>query len=721
MNFFRLSFDSQAGFHCILSENSTNGIQMKDTKVKEAYPVMDKMTIKDVLSVKYLSGLPKWSQDGQWLLYQWNDGGVHDLWLINIQTNQPTVQLTHAKSGVSDFTWRPNSREIAYVMDGALYLAKLDQPITTKQVTWQGGIMGCIAFSPNGEWLAFTDAKTLMFLQVDTGLRKDIKPLGDVFARRFSQTVHQDSFCWNPDGSMFLYTWVDAVKKPWLAICTLEDGNVWRSAGHSKMISSGEWLASNSFIFLLNGAFGAEYISYHVTIPARETWQNYQNLGIVSRFTPQIEVITSLQDVERSCNFQYMTAVRPGGNELLLALELDGFLHHYLYSIPDKTLTQLTFGHCEDLGQAGDQADWSPDGRYFLYASNRNQRIERQIWCYDTLSGCEQQLTNAPVTNLAPVFAPDGQSFVYTHCDKRRNGDLWLYDLTTGQIRQLTDSMPDDLADKMVESEVVQYAGAEGWMLDAFLYKPVDFDPRKKYPAIVWVHGGPMRQMRGSWHPSATYAHFYAFNQYLANQGFVVLSPNFRGGIGYGRDFRHGLWQKKGIDDTIDIVNGGRYLKQLEFVDPDRVAVYGLSYGGYMTLHALTQFPDVFACGINLAGLWDISQWGLWMRSEYGNYDGDSYFLGDMELHPELWALGSPCTYKNNLSKPLLSLQGTADLNVDITQQDKLIRDCVALGRGDAFQAVYYPGESHTFRYRKTWLDALPRMMKFFNQYLKKE
>jgi len=127
----------------------------------------------------------------------------------------------------------------------------------------------------------------------------------------------------------------------------------------------------------------------------------------------------------------------------------------------------------------------------------------------------------------------------------------------------------------------------------------------------------------------------------------------------------------------------------------------------------------MFACGINIAGLWDIAQWGFWMRNQYGNYNGDPYFLGDMEKTPELWAKGSPCTYKKNLSRPLLSLQGTADPNVDITQQDKLVRDCVTLGRGADFRAVYYPGENHTFRWRKTWLDAFPQMIEFFDQHLK--
>jgi dipeptidyl aminopeptidase/acylaminoacyl peptidase len=148
--------------------------------------------------------------------------------------------------------------------------------------------------------------------------------------------------------------------------------------------------------------------------------------------------------------------------------------------------------------------------------------------------------------------------------------------------------MPEGLDSKLVKKSLIQYSGAKDWPIDAFLYLPQNFDPQKKYPAIVWVHGGPARQMRGSWPPSATYALFYAFNQLLTSRGYVVLSPNFRGGIGYGRKFKHGLWKVKGQDDTIDIVNAGKKLKTLDMSMKTR-SQFMASVMSYMTLHSLTQ------------------------------------------------------------------------------------------------------------------------------------
>ncbi|MCG8500831.1 MAG: prolyl oligopeptidase family serine peptidase, partial [Firmicutes bacterium] len=405
------------------------------------------------------------------------------------------------------------------------------------------------------------------------------------------------------------------------------------------------------------------------------------------------------------------------GHQLLLGLESDGYFHYYKYNLDNSELTQLTDGKCEDFGQMGDKLSLSPTGEQFVFASNRHHRVERQLYIYDLNKDSLKQITDLPVTNTLPSWSPDGTKIAYLHADKRRNGDLWVYDLGSEESCQLTDSMPAGLAEKIQESELVTYKGANNWDIDAFLYKPAGFDASKKYPAIVWVHGGPVRQMRGSWHPSGGYSHFYVFNQHLASQGYVVLSPNFRGGIGYGSEFRYGLYLKKGVDDTIDIVNAGRYLKQLPFVDENRVAVYGLSYGGYMTLHSLTQYPEEFAAGINLAGLWDIAQWARWMKEIYENYNGDAYFGGNIEERPDLWSLGSPVTYKENLCKPLMSLQGTADPNVDFDQLNSLVKDLTKMG--SQHEAIYYPDEMHTFRWRHTWQDALPRMVAFFDQYLK--
>lgn len=685
---------------------------------------MSQIKIDQILSVKYLNGLPLWSKDGKFLAYKWNDGGKSDLWAISFAQgkDKPSLpkKITEARSGVASFAWHPKKNEIIYIQDGNLFFQNLESSEESlKQLTFKGSLMGRLALDKEGHNLAVTDGKTIFFYNLIKDQFKDFQPIGEVFGGRFSQTVHADSFEFSPNGKMLLYTWFDQSKKPYLAICHLEKGNVWRSAGHIWQISNGQWLDDNRFIYRLAAPFAYQTEYYLNTIPAESEWADYSYLNIFSQFKPESKIIFSQKDEERKVNFTEFAVIRPGAQDILFGSDRDGFLHHYLLNLKSMELKQLTFGNCEDYAQAGDRIVWDHEGKTYLYASNRKNRVERHIWQLDPESGQDICLIDDPVTNLNPVFSPDGSAFVYNHSNKLENADLWLYDFESSRKIKLTESMPIGLREKLVESELISYKGAKDWDIDGFLYKPQDFDPNKKYPAIVWVHGGPMRQMRGSWHPSSTYALFYAFNQLLSSEGYVVLSPNFRGGIGYGRDFRHGLYNVKGLDDTIDIVKGGEYLKNLEYVDENKVAVYGLSYGGYMTLHSLGQYPETFACGINIAGLWDIAQWGFWMRELYGNYHGDSYFLGYMEANPQAWALGSPCTYKENINKPLLSLQGTLDPNVDITQQDKLVMDMVKLGKKEDFRAIYYPKESHTFRWRHTWQDAFPQMLEFFAQHLK--
>ncbi len=675
---------------------------------------MDRMTINDVLSLKYLSSF-KWSPCGKFLAYVWNDGGVSNLWLVNADGSVPARQITNAKKGVSAYTW--TSEELFVISDGnvEVYSGDLDRE-NAELMTTAGGYRGRLVWSKESQCLAYTNGRILTFSNSETFETIDIHPLGEVFAGKFSQTVRGDSFAWSPSGDKFMYTFVDEKQTPYLAIVLANGKHIWRSDGHVEQIGDAQFLDDNRFVYALRGRYGAQTTYYLGTIPPETEWKDYSHINAVSQFVLLTQKLITVGDPEEKGAFYSSVTPIPNGDNLILTTEDDGYLHHYLFDLATGAKEQLTFGECVDYGQMGDEISFSPCGKYFVFASNRTQRVERQLWIYDLEKSEMRQLTDLPVTNTLPQWSPTGDQIAFFHADKRRNGDLWVVDIDGKECTQLSFSMPEGLADKLVESEHVTYRGALDWELDAFLYKPTDFDPKRQYPAIVWVHGGPMRQMRGSWHVSATYAHFYALNQFLANQGYVVLSPNFRGGIGYGRDFRLGLYQKKGIDDTIDIVNAGQYLRDLPYVKNDMVAVYGLSYGGYMTLHALTQYPESFAMGINIAGLWDIAQWGRWLDTTYGNYQGDANFCGRIEEHPDLWAAGSPVHYKEGLCKPLMSLQGTADPNVDFSQLDLLTKDCVAMGADHT--AVYYPDEMHTFRWRRTWQDALPRMITFFADHL---
>ncbi len=668
------------------------------------------ITIDEILSVKYLSGY-EWSPDSKKICYKLNDGGVTDAYVVDV-TNKKRTKITEASKGVSGIKWSKNG--LVLIIDGNVHIYK-DQKLS--QITSLGNIRSKIDISKDDTTLAYTDGESITFYNLINNSDITFKGLGEVFAARFSQSVSMDSFYFSPDGSLFLYTFLNQAQKPFLAITTIEGEHVWRSEGHTKQINDAKWIDNKRFVYKLTGRFRSSAEYYIASIPKKDSWVDYSSINAVSQFVINKELIVSgKEDNERGA---FYTNVTPNIEEdmLLFGLELDGFYHHYKYDLKTSDLIKLTTGKCEDLGQMGDSITVSPNGKKFVYASNKTHRVQRQLFEYDLETENEVQLTDYPVTNVGPKYSPDGKMIAFNHSSKKENGDLWVIDLDSLEMTQLSNSMPKGLNDKLVESELVSYKGAKDWDIDAFLYKPKDFDETKKYPAIVWVHGGPMRQMRGAWHPSSTYSHFYAYNQYLVSQGYVVISPNFRGGIGYGTEFRYGLYKNKGIDDTIDIVSAGKYLKSLDYVDENKVAVYGLSYGGYMTLHSLTQYPESFAMGINIAGLWDIAQWGRWIRDTYGNYVGDANFCGMVEERPDLWAKGSPVFYKENLNKPLMNLQGTKDPNVDFNQLNRIVKDCVKLGV--THESVYYPDEMHTFRYRRTWKDALPRMNAFFDKYLK--
>lgn len=669
---------------------------------------MSKINIEEILAVKYLQEWD-WSPDGRLISYLWSDGGLVDCWLVPVDGSGEARQLTSAKRKVSTAAWNPISGALALVMDGDLYLAEPENGwFGLRRVTVTGDVEGGLVWSKDGEMLLLTMAGAYYQLGGAELWRKVKLPGKPVAAN------------WSPDSGHLLFRCTDENYQDRVILADRQGSLLWMSDNYQVRVTDAQWIDSTRFVYQVSKEIGRVHDWFLATIPQDAELADYSRIGEQIKLQPAIAHLYREEQADRRGSLMFSGILpSPGGEHLLFSLELDGWLHHYAYDLGSHKLQQLTKGQCEDFGHASDRPHWSPDGQRFVYASNRGDLIRRDLWVYDMISRTEQQVTNFPVTNLQPKWSPDGQQIAFIHCDEYRNADLWVMDMPSLKPRQLTNSMPDGLADKLQKQEHITYKGAQDWDMDGFLLKPADFDPNKQYPALVWVHGGPIRQMRGSWNPSYSYAHFYAFNQYLASKGYVVLSVNYRGGIGYGKDFRFGLYHKMGVDDVTDVVNAGHYLKGLPYVNSDKVGVYGLSYGGYMTLHCLTQYPDEFAIGINFAGIWDQSQWARWIesRSHRGGTQFACFFGGMPSDSPELYAQGSPVTFRENLRKPLINFQGTKDANVDFAQLDRIVEDCVQMGK--TYEAYYYPGEVHMFAQRSTWRDVLPKMERDLEKYLK--
>jgi len=203
---------------------------------------------------------------------------------------------------------------------------------------------------------------------------------------------------------------------------------------------------------------------------------------------------------------------------------------------------------------------------------------------------------------------------------------------------------------------------------------------------------------------------YYSMHQYLVQQGYIVLSPNYRGSSGYSRDWATGHHMDLGGDDYLDVAGGADYLKTLGYVDPDRIGVWGLSYGGFLTLQAVTVTPNLFRCAINVAGV------GNWA----GGSTGGGWLTARMSTpveNPEGFDRSAPVKRIETLVRPLLILHGTNDVNVGIRESLVLIDALVK--KGKKFDTAFYPGEIHFFRRAAVLRDAWTRTEEFFDRHLK--
>lgn len=664
------------------------------------------LTLDDVLDLKYL-GKWDWSPTSVWLAWQWDAGGVVDLWLVQ-PGGSLARPLTRAKEGVQDFAWRPGTEELAYADESGLWLAKPDGAgwYAAQRLVARSERHGQLAWSPDGRSLAYACGGALWLHELATGEHREVGLPGKL-AAGWQASV---PLAWSPQGHYLACGFVSETGLPAVAVIRPDGQLVWRSQ-EDDPAGAQVWADPATLLFRCNRKLNTVTDAYLVLLPGGAA-DGGQGGGAGEG--PVVRPIYHTEGDGLGPNWPGPCVPSPDGSAILMLLEDDGWAHLYLYDRAGRELEQVTFGACEDFGHAGDEPAWTPDGKYVVYSSNRNGPGWRHLWLLEAATGAGRQLTCGEVTDVQPKVSPDGQFLAFARADAFRNLDLWVAPWEDpGGAKQITFSMPPAWTpEAQVRPEEVSYRGALGWEIQAQLYRPHGWEPSggKRLPALVWVHGGPVRQMRPTWHPMHSYAIFHAFHQYLLGRGYVVLTINFRGGVGYGRAFRHGLHRKMGVDDVIDVVEAGRYLKSLPYVDPERVAVWGLSYGGFLTLHCLTQYPLEFRCGVNVAGIWDFAQWTKWVEKRHGRTGGlfKAYLGGDPEQAPELYRQASPCTYKEGLSRPLINLHGIEDANVDFAQMDRIVLDCVELGRD--YEAFYYPKEVHTFRWRRTWRDAFPKI-----------
>jgi len=407
----------------------------------------------------------------------------------------------------------------------------------------------------------------------------------------------------------------------------------------------------------------------------------------------------------------------PNGRWIAFLSDQDGWDHLSVVPVAGGREIQITKGNFEVWRPV-----WSHDSTRIAFDANEpdypgDRRLGVAILGNDPAHATIAWITSGKGTNVEPHWAADGKRLVYQHTDSHNSADLFVIDAVPGaRPVRLSDSMPSSIdRSTFVEPQLVHYPGPDGKSLPGWLFVPKGLDRTKKYPAIVWIHGDGINQNYDGWHIQRNYAVYYSFHQYLLQQEYVVFAPDYRGSIGYGRDWRTGVYMDVGGNDAKDAWMSANYLKTLPYVDADRLGVWGLSYGGFFTLIAMTDQPTIFRAGVDVAGVVDYAMY----YSDPYHGDWTEERIGTPQQNPKVYAQASPISHIDRLARPLLILHGTADVNVPFLESVRLMDEALKKHKGNLVSFMIYPGEFHYFTREHVLLDAWHRVDRFFSSHLR--
>jgi dipeptidyl aminopeptidase/acylaminoacyl peptidase len=388
-----------------------------------------------------------------------------------------------------------------------------------------------------------------------------------------------------------------------------------------------------------------------------------------------------------------------GKHVLITSNAANGYHNAGLLDIATKKVRWLTQGKWEVAG-----VSFSADGRHLTYTANVDGNTD--IYLYDVTTGKARALPlpkglNEPAGG-ASAFSRDGARLLYYHNGPTAPGDLWTYTLADSKSRQITHALVGGVRSQdMVEPYLAHYPSKDGkWTISAFVYVPYNLPRNGQHPAIVYVHGGPTAQTLNT---------FNRFVQYMANQGYLVIAPNYRGSTGYGKEFQQANLFDMGGGDLQDVLASADWIKQTGYVDPKKLILMGGSYGGYLTMMGVTKAPDVWAAGVPIV---PFVNWFTEIQNEDPVLQqSDLATMGDLVKNKALYQDRSPINFVDNIKAPLYLLAGGNDPRCPKTEAQQVV-DAIKK-RGGVVDYKVYENEGHGFARVENQIDAYKRVADF--------
>jgi dipeptidyl aminopeptidase/acylaminoacyl peptidase len=601
-----------------------------------------------------------------------------------------TLQDLLSVEPIGETALSPDGKTIAFTRNGQIVLMPADGGWPVPVTSTTGGKAG-VVWSPNGKELAFVSQGSIWVVSAAGGSPRRLTnaPAGAGDPRQATDRAP----VWSPKGRWILFQSGRRGTNSLMVVS--EDGNVTSFLTSPKEeVGDGKWSPDGEQIVYVERA--KEYFSGKLKILHFDAHAGQATGEPEDLYTAPVDRGGgwSIRGAEWS----------PDGKDLVTVLQNSGWDHIYLIPAKGGAPKQITDGAFED-----DDPMFSPDGKSIAFTSSRGLLESRNVWVMPAQGGEAHLLAKFEVPGIStgPNWAPDSKRIFFHHQSPLETADLLVADASgNAPPKYLTQTTPKNFASAQVP-ERVTWKSKDGKEIAGILYTPRGAKTGAKLPAIVWVHGGPEGQ-------DVFRADVWA--QYLAQAGYVVLEPNYRGSTGYGEVFRNLNVEDSNGGEVDDVATGAEYLVTRGLADPARLAIGGGSHGGTMTAYMVVHYPDLFAAAIELYGVVDRK-----LFVERTNPPSSVRWMmkmgGTPTEKPEVYRRANVLLQVDKVKTPLLVMHGENDPQVPPADSAFFVK---ALREHQKTVFYFtYPDELHGFSQPAHRLDAWQKQLAFLEQYIK--